>query len=457
MASERCDLLREGFLDVKFPPDSPERVLHKAWRKLWIRAFVLQPLKREPSLILNVTRNAEDKQSQSLKVSRDGLLLFRCRSGSRPLQTWALSSGTSLIVYLAAENEEETQSWMKTIRDGLWPTIQNMSEKSHDVSLIDDEKTFSTGILGLYGRLVKTPDGMTSIIHPHWQGILLRWKQEDVVNIKLVRKVGGESSGVFKITLKSSKTETRTFYFYSNTATSAIDWLQSSAKDSTELSTNSKSKNTKELSRNNETQNDIIVNGNDTPQYATIRKASKQLENEQGSKLDSVNDESTNKTLNDKRNTSNFLSTNISSDLLDASLSFVKLPLAKSKSLNDQLKPTAKSDEDSDETSDMYEHVYEDMVPKSSRSDTVYEDVLNSESEYVPPLPPPLPTEKPQILRLLKLSESVAEALKLAEEQHVPVVHKNSKRLLDSPVRETVPQIFQKKPILRRSSEPNII
>lgn len=97
--------------------------------------------------------------------------------------------------------------------DGL--KVQNISFSSidlyfvillgttHEVSLIDDEKSFASGLLGVYGRLVHTSEDVICVIHPYWQGIQMRWRLDDILDVRLIRTVGKDNpAGVFHIALR---------------------------------------------------------------------------------------------------------------------------------------------------------------------------------------------------------------------------------------------------------------
>lgn len=74
---------------------------------------------------------------------------------------------------------------------------------SHDVSLIDDEKSFTSGLLGVYGRLVHLSEDVLCVIHPHWQGIQMRWRLDDILDVRIIRTAGKENTaGVFHIALR---------------------------------------------------------------------------------------------------------------------------------------------------------------------------------------------------------------------------------------------------------------
>ncbi|GFS49400.1 uncharacterized protein NPIL_411201 [Nephila pilipes] len=397
MEDSRYRLLREGPLDIKPPPDSPERILHKAWRRLWIRAIIFSPQNRgEPHLILQLARKAKDDEPlKQVKASRDGLRLFRCSSGSRALRCWAITSGSSLLLYLAADSEKETQDWMYTLREGLWPTVHSSKEDRHEISLIDDEKSFASGLLGVYGHLVKTSEGVLRIIHPHWQGTQMRWRLQDIVEVKLIRKVDdaeGGHSGVFTLTVRSTNGEIRVLQFYSNTAIITVDWIKSllSGENKDEIEPNKHS--VASLPTKTETTMEA------TASYATVKKTGANTHLQDDVKAEEITD------LYGKVNrTSETQLSKIPHSYLNASTNCVTLKRAE----NSDDKGKAGSGDDSDDSStDMYDHVYEDLdFVKDSRTYTLYEEI-DDESEYVPPEPPILPARLSQNLNCQKVPGS---------------------------------------------------
>ena len=94
----------------------------QAWRRQWARFSVVYPSgRREPYLVLTLSHNSSAVSNKEIKLSRDGLRLFRCRSKSRPYRTWAITSANKVVQYFATESEVQAQNWMQAVRDGLWP------------------------------------------------------------------------------------------------------------------------------------------------------------------------------------------------------------------------------------------------------------------------------------------------------------------------------------------------
>ncbi|GIY62690.1 uncharacterized protein CDAR_9162 [Caerostris darwini] len=409
MADKRYRLLKEGHLDVKAPPDSPERILHKAWRRLWVRAIVFNPEGRgEPHFIMQLSRRAKDDEPMKhVKASRDGLRLFRCSSGSRALRCWALASGSTLLLYLAADTEKMTQEWMQTLREGLWPivfTAHMPQEERHEVSLIDDEKSFASGLLGVYGRLVKTSEGMLSIIHPHWQGIQMRWRLVDIVDVKVLRTYDDSTdSGVFTLTVNSSGKDTRVLQFYSDTAIKTIDWIKLLLSNRNKSETKSHDikppvvsshKGAEVIEENSETSSDAAQ-----IDYAIVQKT-KTNENLQEETKSEKNDTSTN--IHEEVNKEpEKLLLNIPRTFLNASTNNFQLIESESSTNGTGAMNQQGSEEDSDDSSNgSYDHLYEDLdLLKDSRAYTVYEEVDDDddECEYIPPAPPVLPARLEQI------------------------------------------------------------
>ncbi|GFQ74235.1 uncharacterized protein TNCT_447831, partial [Trichonephila clavata] len=368
-----------------------------AWRRLWVRAIIFSPQNRgEPHLILQLCRKVKDEEPlKQVKASRDGLRLFRCSSGSRALRCWAITSGSSLLLYLAADSEEQTQDWMHTLREGLWPTVHTSEDDPHEVSLIDDEKSFASGLLGVYGHLVKTSEGVLSIIHPHWQGKQMRWRLQDILDVKLIRKVGEEEdhSGVFTLTVRSTRDETRILQFYSNTAILTVDWIKTLLSGDNKDDAKSLSNKSSVSSPHTETDSKTTLEA--TVSYAIVQKT------ETGTHL-----QDDTKDLYGKVNkTSETQLSKIPHAYLNASTNWAALN--RTENSDDTENATADSGNDSDESSsDMYDHVYEDLdLLKDSRTYTLYEEI-DDDSEYVPPEPPVLPARLPQSSSCQKVSGS---------------------------------------------------
>ncbi|GFS55957.1 uncharacterized protein TNCV_2564281 [Trichonephila clavipes] len=360
----------------------------QAWRRLWVRAIIFSPQNRgEPHLILQLCRKAKDEEPlKQVKASRDGLRLFRCSSGSRALRCWAITSGSSLLLYLAADSEKETQDWMYTLREGLWPTVHTSKDDPHEVSLIDDEKSFASGLLGVYGHLVKTSEGVLSIIHPHWQGKQMRWRLQDILDVKLIRKVGGDEghSGVFTLTVRSTRDETRILQFYSNTATLTVDWIKTLL--SGENKDDAKSLSYKHSVASPHTEADTQMTLETTVSYAAVQKTETGTHLQDDTKVD----------LYGKVNrTSETQLSKIPHAYLNASTNWATMK--RTENSDDTENATADSGNDSDESSsDMYDHVYEDLdLLKDSRTYTLYEEI-DDDGDYVPPEPPVLPARLPQ-------------------------------------------------------------
>ncbi|XP_055931255.1 uncharacterized protein LOC129961728 [Argiope bruennichi] len=462
MEETRYRLLREGYLDIKPPPDSPERILHKAWRRLWVRAIIFLPQSRgEPHLILQLCRKAQDDEPmKQVKASRDGLRLFRCRSGSRPLQCWGVASGSTLLLYLAAATEQLTQEWMHTLREGLWPTMSTNHDYYHEVSLIDDEKSFSSGLLGVYGRLVKTSEMTLSIIHPHWQGTQMRWRLTDVLDVRIVRRVEDEDSpsGVFSLTVcSSSNKDTRVLQFYSNTAVKTVDWLKSILPNIAKDEPKAKETNNSETVPQGDTKverTNLLIPVEPTANYATIQKTKSDVNSQDRAEDNAAASDVYGKVADVSKKLSN-----IPDAFLNASTSSLMLEQFENSEKGTHQGSDGESD---DSSSGSFDHIYEDLeMIKDSRSYTVYEKVDDDDDVYVPHapfVPPKLPERAghkmkesanenivsqnlgpndqiaparkqnlqdsnnlpPTALRLQKLCESVSEALKQAEEPSTP-------------------------------------
>ncbi|GBM46892.1 hypothetical protein AVEN_10731-1 [Araneus ventricosus] len=466
MEDARYRLLREGYLDIKPPPDSPERILHKAWRRFWVRAIIFLPQGRgEPHLIMQLCRKSQDDEPlRQVKASRDALRLFRCRSGSRPLRCWGVASGSTLLLYLAAATEQLTQEWMHTLREGLWPTVSTNHDCYYEVSLIDDEKSFSSGLLGVYGRLVKTSDITLSIIHPHWQGTQMRWRLTDILDVRIIRRVEDEDSdsGVFSLTVRSSSCEdTRVLQFYGTTAVKTVEWLKSILPNVKKDELKSKNTNNSETISQSETKpekTNLLIPLEPTANYATIQKTKV---NDNSQDTESTEDNAAVSDVYGKVAEVPEKLSNIPDAFLNASTSSLMLEQLE----NSENGPNQASDGESDDSSTgSFDHIYEDLeMVRDSRSYTVYEKVDDDDDVYVPHapfVPPNLPERKehktdlkgiadegiasqklgqkdqvnptqkqnlqdlsnptPAALRLARLCESVSEALKQAEESPSP-------------------------------------
>ncbi|KAG8192190.1 hypothetical protein JTE90_009954 [Oedothorax gibbosus] len=435
----RYELLVEGFLDIKTPPDSPERIFNKAWRRQWVSATAVIPVgvRGEPHLTLLISQTKEDQlfSKKHIKASRDGLKLFRCRSGSRPLKTWGMSSGSTLLLYLAAKTEEDTQIWMARIRNGMWPPIMvppsTHTEYTPEVSLIEDERSFTSGLVGAYGRIVQTSEDALCLIHPHWRGIQMRWNLKDILDVRLIRTAGkGNTAGVFQITVRSYKDDKRLLRFYCSDVVKAIEWIRCVSHGTKEDPRDSNS-----LSAIQSTETNSV--SETASEYTLIQKpqdADKlKVVSQMGSDIHSGSekDEKCNGTA----------SLNIPEAFLDASLSSTTFAKAKTGQIcidsvvaDERSNAKGTEAESDDSPGEMYEHLYENIdshQSREARSCTVYEEVVEPPGEYVPPMPPSLPkrppattnqmsavmSQEPSALRLQKLCESVTEALKIAEEK----------------------------------------
>lgn len=70
------------------------------------------------------------------------------------------------------------------------------------MSLIDDENTFLSGLLGVYGRFVLTSDDVISLMHPHWGCTLLQISLSSIHDVLFIREAEIQPAGVFNIVLK---------------------------------------------------------------------------------------------------------------------------------------------------------------------------------------------------------------------------------------------------------------
>lgn len=234
--------------------------------------------------------------------------------------------------------------------------------------------------------------------------------------------------------------DTRTLLFYSNTATTTIEWIRSllQAMKSDQISTSSKINSSPSLIPPDKT--NCISETNS--EYAIVQKTKTDerliIEKQTGNDIPSD--------IEKEAKLLGTASVNIPDGFLDASMSssmFRQAKTDKNQTTTDENDKVNEHGTDSEDSSgEVYEHLYEDLdISKEARSYTVYEEVDDGAEEYVPPMPPSLPERQPATqhqvkalesgeLRLQKLCESVTEALKQAEETPVLTVEK--------------PELFQK-------------
>ncbi|KFM74653.1 hypothetical protein X975_18738, partial [Stegodyphus mimosarum] len=449
------EVLREGYLDVKAPAGSPEAKFYKVWQRVWASASVCISEESTTNLIFDISCGSEIPTQ--IRAPKEGLNIFRSNSRSRSLRSWALVSGITVLLYLAADNEEESQEWMLTIRNGLWPPLfpsEINKASSHEVSLVDSAESFSMGLLGAYGRLAFN-DSVLKLIHPHNGVSLIEWQPDSIQDVQLLRKVG-ENAGVFTLVFNWIDGNFKILQFYSSTIKETTEWIQMVMTNTKESPSENKTTVSKPIinskdhiysniaqeyayitkfSHFNRLQNvKELTLESDIPLYGVLKGKNKgrQLITDNFKELDSTYKNSIQSygVLKSECSGSQPIINNLK-ELEFKSKNFEQ----GNKAMHNFTKEFNVNDwsfQDSD-TFDLCEHVYENLDRKESVGGlTLYEEIDSTTEMCPPPLPQALPngvkvnsTETSHTLRLLMLSESINKALKVAEES--PLTEKERK------------------------------
>ncbi|XP_035233369.1 uncharacterized protein LOC118205183 [Stegodyphus dumicola] len=438
------EVLREGYLDIKAPAGSPEVKFYKVWQRVWATASVCISQASTAKLILDISCGSEIPTQ--IKAPKEGLNIFRNNSRSRPLRSWALVSGINVLLYLAADNEEESQEWMLTIRNGLWPPLlpgEINKASSHEVSLVDSAESFSMGLLGAYGRLAFN-GSILKLIHPHNGVSLIEWQTNSIQDVQLLRKVG-ENAGVFTLVFSWIDGNYKILQFYSPTIKETTEWIQMVLINTKESPLENKTIVSKPIinskdhiysniaqeyayitkfSHFDRLQNvkELTLEG-DIPLYGVLKGKNKerQLIIDNLKELDSTSKNSMQSYGVIESECSG------SQPITDKALECTpkNFKQGNNKAMHDFTKEINVNDwsfQDSD-TFDLCEHVYDNLDRKESVDGlTLYEEIDSTIEMHPPPLPQALPngvkvnsTESSHTLRLLMLSESINKALKVAE------------------------------------------
>ncbi|XP_033336617.2 uncharacterized protein LOC117226429 [Megalopta genalis] len=161
-----------GFLDVKYFNGKckvhkvRKRTLApwKVWRRRWCSIKKLGPglgvkIQLDYNISHDIDTSPNDKDS-SLIIPSDIII---CRTQSRSKQfAFGIfpTKERKPLIYFAGTSETESQRWMANIRQLLRPRKNQRLPGSHSISITDNAHSKAAGLIGLYGDLVVTAEGV---------------------------------------------------------------------------------------------------------------------------------------------------------------------------------------------------------------------------------------------------------------------------------------------------------
>ncbi|XP_067144338.1 uncharacterized protein [Centruroides vittatus] len=217
---------KSGYLDIKLPLNSRSRRQVKAWRKRWVD---FQICNDKILLQVFISESAVSKQEPPLykKELSNQIIFFRSESKSHP-HTFSVAEREEVVLHFSASSETESQSWIKTLRDMIWPPnqileLENNLAGVHQVSIIDNELCQRAGLLGAYGYM-KITDTKIILINPCMGHVIQEWYLNTLCRFQLLpanHKNDREKIFSFE-TGSNSSTGKGTLYFYSENAVSIL-------------------------------------------------------------------------------------------------------------------------------------------------------------------------------------------------------------------------------------------
>ncbi|XP_078034746.1 uncharacterized protein LOC144468854 [Augochlora pura] len=161
-----------GFLDVKYFNGKckvhkvRKRTLApwKVWRRRWCSIKKLGPgLGVKIQLDYNISQGIDtlsNDKDNSLTTPSDIII---CRTQSRSKQfAFGIfpTKERKPLIYFAGTSETESQRWMANIRQLLRPRKNQCLPGSHTISMTDNAHSKAAGLIGLYGDLAVTAEGV---------------------------------------------------------------------------------------------------------------------------------------------------------------------------------------------------------------------------------------------------------------------------------------------------------
>lgn len=222
-----------GYLDVKIPSKSRGLKNWKTWKKRWVVLSSADlSLVGPPTLVVQIYSHHSQKDKNCLfwKTFSSRLCqVYRSRSRTHR-HAFSLAQDDGPLLHLAGASETQSQDWMAAIRDLLWPPspliqLKTAYRGSHRVSLIDNDFSCQTGMLGRYGHLSIEGHQMT-LSSPDSGRILAEWPLSSVKRYQLVPQVNQEDAyKVFSLIISHPHRTSGQLQFYSVESMSILQQL----------------------------------------------------------------------------------------------------------------------------------------------------------------------------------------------------------------------------------------
>ncbi|XP_023233359.1 uncharacterized protein LOC111633063 isoform X2 [Centruroides sculpturatus] len=214
---------KTGYLDVKIQHKSRGLKNWKTWKKRWVVISSTDlRLMGPPSLVIQIYSNDGQKDKNCLfskSFSSKLSVVYRSRSRTHR-HAFSMAEDGGAVLHLAGGSESHSQDWMAAIRDLLWPPSPLLQLKmaykgSYDVSLIDNEFSYQSGMLGLYGHFMATADRLV-LSTPDTGRVVKEWKLCHVKRYQLVPQINKEDAyKVFSLTISEPGGFAGQLQFYS--------------------------------------------------------------------------------------------------------------------------------------------------------------------------------------------------------------------------------------------------
>lgn len=258
---------KSGYLDIKLPINSRSRRQFKAWRKRWLD---FQAHSDKVLLRIFISDSAASKQEVPLynrEMSSNQIIFYRSESKTHPY-TFSIAEGKETILHFSASSETESQSWMKDLRNLIWPPnqileLENNLAGVHQVSIIDNEFSQRAGLLGAYGYMRITSTKII-IINPCMGHVVQEWYLNTLCRFQLHsanRKEDRNKLFSFESGSNSS-TGKGTLYFFSENAVDILKFIGTTIQeilDKRKTFAQTKSERDKYLKELQELENSMII------------------------------------------------------------------------------------------------------------------------------------------------------------------------------------------------------
>ncbi|XP_060523421.1 uncharacterized protein LOC132700259 [Cylas formicarius] len=150
-----------GYVDVKISSRSKRGLTPwKAWKRQWCEIKRLDDI--ENGVELKLKSSADGNPLNCLRVPRSATL---CRTDSRTKQyafgVFNLTKSKKPLLFLSGCSESDSQEWMLSIRKMLSiASYIPVGDSNFHVSLVDNKHSRAAGLLGLFGVLGVSPQGI---------------------------------------------------------------------------------------------------------------------------------------------------------------------------------------------------------------------------------------------------------------------------------------------------------